>query len=82
MIALVLLVVFLAHFGWLLAAFAVAAATGRLIGGGLARRDDTAIARRQRDAELCARADRQHALVLAGDDRGVYGDYPPSARLG
>jgi hypothetical protein len=25
-------------------------------------------------AELVARADAQHAWVLAGDDRGVYGD--------
>ena len=28
--------------------------------------------------ELCARADRQHAAVLAGDELvGVYGEYPP-----
>ena len=38
------------------------------------RRDD---ARRAIDAELAARADQQHAWVLAGDDRGVYGDYAP-----
>jgi cytoskeletal protein RodZ len=30
----------------------------------------------ERDA-LVARADQQHAWVLAGDDRGIYGDYPP-----
>jgi cytoskeletal protein RodZ len=30
----------------------------------------------KRDA-LVARADQQHAWVLAGDDRGIYGDYPP-----
>jgi hypothetical protein len=30
----------------------------------------------KRDA-LAARADQQHAWVLAGDDRGIYGDYPP-----
>lgn len=30
----------------------------------------------KRDA-LVARADQQHAWVLSGDDRGVYGDYPP-----
>jgi hypothetical protein len=28
-------------------------------------------------AALVARADQQHAWVLAGDDRGIYGDYPP-----
>lgn len=26
---------------------------------------------------IVARADQQHAWVLAGDDRGVYGDYRP-----
>jgi hypothetical protein len=30
-------------------------------------------------AALIARADEQHAWVLAGDVRGVYGDYPPAA---
>ena len=30
----------------------------------------------RRDA-LVARADQQHAWVLSGDDRGIYGDYPP-----
>jgi len=27
---------------------------------------------------IVARADQQHAWVLAGDDRGVYGTYPPA----
>jgi hypothetical protein len=26
---------------------------------------------------LVARADQQHAWVVAGDDRGIYGDYAP-----
>jgi cytoskeletal protein RodZ len=30
----------------------------------------------KRDA-MVARADQQHAWVLSGDDRGIYGDYPP-----
>jgi hypothetical protein len=42
----------------------------------LARRVD---ARYEKRAALVARADEQHALVLAGDDRGIYGDYPPAA---
>jgi len=33
-------------------------------------------ARRER-AALAAQADEQHAWILAGDDRGVYGDYRP-----
>jgi hypothetical protein len=28
-------------------------------------------------AALVARADQQHAWVLAGDERGIYGDYAP-----
>ena len=30
-----------------------------------------------RNAELCARADYEHRLSLAGDPRGTYGRYPP-----
>jgi len=29
---------------------------------------------------LVARADQQHAWILAGDDRGIYGDYQPLVR--
>ena len=64
-------------FAWLLGALAAAALAGRLIGGWLAGRDDAAAARRRRDAEIAARADEQHAAVLAGDDRGIYGEWPP-----
>jgi hypothetical protein len=33
--------------------------------------------RHQERAALEARADQQHAQVLAGDDRGIYGDHRP-----
>jgi hypothetical protein len=36
-------------------------------------------ARHEERAALVARADQQHASVLAGDDRGVYGDYRPQS---
>lgn len=32
--------------------------------------------RYEKRAALVARADQQHAWVLAGDERGIYGDYP------
>jgi hypothetical protein len=32
-----------------------------------------------RNAELVARADRQHQRTLVGDVRGVYGEYPPAS---
>jgi hypothetical protein len=38
----------------------------------MARRVD---AREDKRAALVARADQQHAWVLAGDDRGIYGEY-------
>jgi hypothetical protein len=39
------------------------------------RRVDERYAKR---AALIARADQQHAWVLAGDGRGTYGEYPPA----
>ena len=78
LILLLLAVGFVAHFFWLLAAFAAAVVLRRLNGWWLARHDDRDAWRRRRDAELCARADRQHAAVLAGDQHGVYGNYPPA----
>jgi hypothetical protein len=36
------------------------------------------LSERRRMAEMCARADQQHAWALAGDDRGVYGIYRPA----
>ena len=72
-ILVLLAAVFLADFGWLLAAFTAAAAVGRVIGGWLARRDDRQLEQRRRhDAEVCARADRQHAAVLRGDISAAY----------
>jgi ABC-type Fe3+-siderophore transport system permease subunit len=40
----------------------------------LERRAD---AKYEKRAALIARADQQHAWVLAGNDRGIYGDYMP-----
>jgi hypothetical protein len=64
--------------GWLVAAAVVYIAarvgwwwyTQQLAAQAAAQREHTAIA---------ARADQQHAWVLAGDDRGIYGKYPPAA---
>jgi hypothetical protein len=76
LLLLLLAAAFVAKFAWILVAFA---ATGRLIGGWWRGHDERAAAERRRQAELRARADRQHAAVLAGDElAGVYGDYPPA----
>ena len=64
--------------GAVAAAAAAAVLVGWTVGKWLARRNDEALAARRRQAELRARADRQHAAVLAGDELvGVYGEYPP-----
>jgi hypothetical protein len=44
----------------------------------LTTRDATRAARAAALAAVAARADQQHAWVLAGDDRGTYGDYVPT----
>jgi ABC-type Fe3+-siderophore transport system permease subunit len=44
------------------------------------RSDKRRAAELKQVAVLAARADEQHAQVLAGDDRGLYGEYPPAVR--
>jgi nitrate/nitrite transporter NarK len=79
LIVLLIVAALVVDFFWLLAAVMVTVVVARLIGCWLAQRDDRSIAERQRMAELSARADQQHAWVLAGDDCGVYGNWPPVA---
>jgi hypothetical protein len=43
----------------------------------LERQEDRRAAARAARAEIARRADEQHALVLGGDERGTYGNYPP-----
>jgi hypothetical protein len=63
---------------WVLIAVAFGAAVmfGLLLWAAFyaARRVD---AREHARIAIVARADQQHAWVLAGDDRGVYGEYRP-----
>jgi hypothetical protein len=62
---------------WLLLIFAVliavvAAYVWRL------HREKLADDRRREQRALCAGANQQQAWLLAGDPRGLYGDYPPA----
>jgi hypothetical protein len=66
-----------AYFWWIIAIAAVAALVW------MAQRAfheiaaaEAAEARRQ--AAVAKRADQQHRWVIAGDERGVYGAYPPA----
>lgn len=78
LIAVLMLAGLVLHYFWWIAA------AGALIGsiwlaGKLAdQRAAAAAERAARDEATAARADRQHALVLTGDEAGVYGDYPPA----
>jgi hypothetical protein len=80
---LVLVLGAIARFWWVIAAalaVAVIAAVLWKFVGWLDRRLDARDAQRAPAraelAALAARAEQQNALFLAGDDRGVYGDYP------
>jgi len=74
MFTLLLALGFIVMFWWVFAIIAGIVVLG-IAGWLLARHLDA------RDAALdaiTARADQQHAWILAGDDRGTYGDYVPT----
>ncbi len=67
-----------AYFWWIIAIAAVVALVW------MAQRAFREIAAAETDearrrAAVVKRADQQHQWALAGDDRGVYGGYPPAA---
>jgi hypothetical protein len=75
-VAVLLLVGFVgAYFWWIVAGLAWLAVRAYPV----ARAEFEADARRraERAIALIQPADQQHALVMADDDRGVYGRYPP-----
>jgi hypothetical protein len=61
-------------FWWLVLLVLVAAGAGLLLWGVVTRHDARVAAEHREQAALVARAEQQHARVLAGDDRGTYGD--------
>jgi hypothetical protein len=58
----------------IIGAICVAVAVGRA-----QRRAGRIEAQRRQQAELATRADEQDRLVLQGDQRGIYGEFPPAA---
>jgi len=74
----VLLVIgFVVTYWWLIVLVLAVTAVGLALWLGHQRRLEAGARRRCEHAALVARADQQHAWVLAGDNRGVYGQYPP-----
>jgi nitrate/nitrite transporter NarK len=73
-----------AYFWWIAAIAAVVAlawmarAAFRSIEATEAEDAQRAQAEARRQAAVARRADRQHRWALAGDERGVYGAYPPA----
>jgi hypothetical protein len=68
---------FLLKFWWLILLVLVVAAAGFGLWCVMTRQDAELERQHRAQRTLAARADQQHAWVLAGDDRGVYGDYRP-----
>ncbi len=68
---------FVVKFWWLLLLLSSFAAAGVAVW--FCRMHHTTAIERRHPAQraIVARADQQHAWTLAGDDRGVYGDYRP-----
>lgn len=82
---LVLLVFTVARFWlWIAAALAVVVLLvvlwkfASMLDRWLERREKRRAARRNELAAIARRADEQHAWVLAGDERGTYGEYRPN----
>jgi hypothetical protein len=70
---------FVVKFWWLILLILVAVAAGFALWGVVTRQDAKFERQQRRRAALVARADEQHGQILAGDDRGLYGEYPPAA---
>ena len=74
----VLLVVgFVAKFWWCILLVLGVIVLGVVLWWWSIRMGDRDDAEHTQRAALVARADQQHAWVLAGNDRGIYGDYAP-----
>jgi type II secretory pathway pseudopilin PulG len=77
LVILLILAAVLAKYAWLIVAVIVVVGVSLAVGKNWVWHDDRVEARRKRRAEVAARADRQHAAVLRGDESGVYGEWPP-----
>jgi hypothetical protein len=77
LIRLLLLVGFIVKFWWLILLVLMVVAAGFWLWGVVTRQDAELSWQNREHAALVARADEQRGWVLAGDDRGVYGEHNP-----
>ena len=69
---------FFVKFWWLILLLLAAAGAGVVLWCFVTRQDAELERQHRQRAALVARADEQHAQILAGDERGLYGIYPPA----
>jgi hypothetical protein len=67
------------RYWWLIALVVAAVILYRRAPVWWARYQAARVVERDRLAAIIARADQQHAWVMAGDERGTYGRYTPAA---
>jgi hypothetical protein len=72
---LLLLVGFVVKFWWLILLLSAVAAAGFWLWCVVTRQDAELERQHREHVALVARGDEQQAWVLAGDDRGIYGEY-------
>jgi hypothetical protein len=78
-IAVLLVVGFVGAYFWWIVAVAAVAALAWMTQRAFREIAAQEVAEARRQAAVARRADQQHRWVLAGDERGVYGAYPPAA---
>jgi hypothetical protein len=81
LLAILLIVAFVLRFFWWIVGAAAIIVLGYWCVKAWKRRTARIAALTARLAEIAARADQQHKLIMEGDPRGAYGEYPP-AQLG
>jgi hypothetical protein len=79
LLVILFLVGFVVTYWWLILLILAAIGVGLALWLGHQRQLEAAGRRQREHAALGARADQQHAWILAGDDRGIYGEYGTKA---
>jgi hypothetical protein len=77
-IGVLLLVGFVGGYFWWIAGALAIAALAWMVHRAFQDIEAAEVAEARRQAAVAKRADQQHRWVIAGDERGVYGAYPPA----
>jgi hypothetical protein len=77
LLRILLMLGFVLKFWWLILLALAFAATGFGLWCVVTRQDAEFERQQRAQRALAARADAQHAQIMAGDDRGMYGEYRP-----